>query len=428
MTQQDTHELIIVGGGIVGAALACLAARPGPSMRIALVEARPEQPFDPAVDVDLRVSAVSRAAQYILSACGAWPAIRDARISPYREMRVWDAHSRPYGRDAIHFDSADLGQPDLGHIIENRLIQTALLDVLKTLPAVEVLQPVAPAAIDFEAGCVGVTLDDGRRLSARLVIGADGSQSLTRRLAGLGTRGWTYHQAAIVSHVHTRLPHAETAWQRFLPGGPLALLPLADGRSSVVWSAPETRARELLEMDTTSFCSELGEASDFVLGSIADAGPRASFPLQASHAPAYVRARCALIGDAAHVVHPLAGQGANLGLLDAAALAQQIRDAVESGEDPGDTATLRRYERWRKGHNLAMLMALDGIHRLFGSELAPLGFLRRLGLATVAGPLKRRLARRAMGLDGDLPRCARRETVPVQSVASPAPLHLSASE
>ncbi|MGH8494706.1 MAG: UbiH/UbiF/VisC/COQ6 family ubiquinone biosynthesis hydroxylase [Gammaproteobacteria bacterium] len=415
----DTHELIVIGGGVAGAALACLASRHAPGLRVALVESRPTEPFEPSREYDLRVSAVSRASQYILGACGAWPAIRDTRVSPYREMRVWDARGDPHARDTLHFDSADLGEPDLGHIIENRLMQSALLDVIRDQPAIEVCQPAAPVAIDFETASVRVTMGDGRMLAGRLVVGADGGNSLTRRLAGLGTRGWTYRQEAVVSHVRTTLPHEETAWQRFLPGGPLALLPLADARSSVVWSAPEARARELLAMESEDFCAALGEAGDFVLGPIIDAGPRASFPLQASHAPAYVRARCALIGDAAHVVHPLAGQGANLGLLDAAMLAERISDAIESGEDPGDAATLRRYERSRKGHNLAMLLALDGTHRLFGSSLTPVATMRRLGLAAVdrSGPLKRYLAARAMGLRGELPRCARRGIDPGSAAA-----------
>ena len=406
-----TYELVIVGGGVVGAALACLAAGKagGPPLSVALVEADAPRRFALSDPLDLRVLAVSRAAQYILSACGAWPAIRKARVSPYREMRVWDALGSARGYGSIHFDSAELGEPDLGHIVENRLVLSALYDVLESLPGIEIVRPAAPAAIDFEPGHAVVTLDDGRRLATRLVVGTDGMASRTRRLADLGCRGWSYRQAAVVAHVETRLPHEATAWQRFLPGGPLALLPLADGRSSVVWSAPAWRASELLEMPAGDFCDALAEASDFVLGSVTGSGARASFPLQASYAPAYVRARCALAGDAAHVVHPLAGQGANLGLLDAAALAEQIRDAVESGLDPGDTPTLRRYERRRKGHNLAMLLALDGTHRLFGSALAPLGVLRRAGLAAVdrAPPLKRRLARRAMGLDGDLPLYAR---------------------
>jgi len=405
------YDLVIVGGGVVGAALACLAGGKGggPPLSVALVEAEEPSPFVLSEPLDLRVIAVSRAAQYILSACGAWPAIRAARVSPYREMRVWDAGGSARGYGSIHFDSADLGEPDLGCIVENRLVLSALYDVLGSLAGIEIVRPAAPAAIDFGPDRVVVTLDDGRELAGRLVVGTDGTASRTRRLADLGCRGWSYGQAAVVAHVGTRLPHEATAWQRFLPGGPLALLPLADGRSSVVWSAPAGRARELMEIPVPDFCDAVAEASDFVLGSVTDSGPRASFPLQASYAPAYVRPRCALAGDAAHVVHPLAGQGANLGLLDAAALAEQIGDAVESGRDPGDASTLRRYERRRKGHNLAMLLALDGAHRLFGSAIGPVGVARRAGLAAVdrAPPLKRRLARRAMGLDGDLPRLAR---------------------
>ncbi|CAN5224904.1 FAD-dependent 2-octaprenylphenol hydroxylase [soil metagenome] len=422
MSQPDTHDIIIVGGGIVGAALTCLAAAHG--LRIALLEAHGPAALDRDEALDLRVSAVSRAAQNILTACGAWPEIRGVRISPYREMRVWDADSRPFAHDALHFDSAELGEPELGHIIENRVTRAALLNVLQTHSNVDLFQPARPVSIELEDECVRVTLQDDRRLAGRLVVGADGSRSATRRLAGLPTAGSDYGQQAVVAHVHTRLPHGETAWQRFLPGGPLALLPLADGRSSVVWSAPDLRARELLSMDEADFCAALGAGSDYVLGAIASAGPRAAFPLQARHAPAYVRHRCALIGDAAHVLHPLAGQGVNLGLLDAAALAEEIGKAIAAGDDPGDLGTLRRYERWRKGHNLAMLIALDGLQRLFRSRAAPLRGLRRLGLAAVnrAGPVKREFARRAMGLSGDLPRYARRDLgVTTVSLRPPAP-------
>jgi 2-octaprenylphenol hydroxylase len=227
-------------------------------------------------------------------------------------------------------------------------------------------------------------------------------------MAGLEVRGHDYEQRAVVCNLRCQLPHGETAWQRFLPQGPIALLPLADGRVSIVWSTTPERAAQLLEMDDESFRAAVAEASDGCLGEMLDAGPRAAFPLRMRHAPVYTRARYALVGDAAHTVHPLAGQGVNLGFLDAAALAQVVGAGLAAGRDPGDPALLRRYERWRKPENVLAMRAFDGINRLFSNDNPGLGAVRRAGLTLVdrLAPLKGVFIRRAMGLEGDLPAAA----------------------
>lgn len=398
------YDLVIAGGGMVGSALAC--ALGATDLRIALLEGMPLARVRPDAEADIRVSAISRASQRIFAAVGAWDAMVAWRVSPFREMRVWDAT----GSGQIHFDSADIGEPLLGWIIENRVIQFALLERVGQLSAVELLCPVVLESAQRVADhhwCV--RLNDGRELTTRLLVGADGAQSMVRRLAEIATGGWDYGQKAVVANVATAEPHQETAWQRFLPTGPLAFLPLHDGRCSIVWSTSPQQADALLAMDEQAFRAALGEAFGWRLGAIVAIGARGAFPLRLQHSQHYVKPGLALIGDAAHVVHPLAGQGVNLGLLDAATLAEVIIDATASGQDFASWKTLRRYERWRKGDNLLMLAVMDGFKRLFGTSLPPVALIRTIGLnlTDAAGPLKNRIARQAMGLAGDLPRLAR---------------------
>jgi 2-octaprenylphenol hydroxylase len=404
MILNTDYDLTIAGGGMVGATLANALGEA--DLRIALLEGAPLDRIRPAMESDIRVSAINRASQRIFAAIGAWEGMTAWRVSPFRDMRVWDAA----GFGQIHFDSADLGEPLLGWIIENRVIQYALLERVQQLPAVEML---CPAALETaqplaETGW-RVRLQDGRELTTRLLVGADGASSRVRQLAGIDTGGWNYDQQAVVGNVRTVEPHQETAWQRFLPTGPLAFLPLHDGRCSIVWSTTPEQAGALLALDESAFAEALADAFDQRLGSIIEVGPRGAFPLRLQHAHAYVKPGLALIGDAAHVVHPLAGQGVNLGLLDAATLAEVILDALDAGRDFASFKTLRRYERWRKGDNLLMLGVMDGFKRLFGNSLPPVRLLRNVGLklTDAAGPLKNLIARRAMGLEGDLPRLAR---------------------
>ncbi len=404
MILNTDYDLIIAGGGMVGATLANALGET--DLRIALLEGAPLDRIRPAAEPDLRVSAIHRASQRIFAAIGAWEGMTAWRVSPFRDMRVWDAA----GFGQIHFDSADIGEPLLGWIIENRVVQYALLERVQQLPAVDLL---CPAALETAQSLAEtgwrVRLHDGREFTTRLLVGADGASSKVRQLAGIDTGGWNYDQQAVVGNVRTAEPHQETAWQRFLPTGPLAFLPLHDGRCSIVWSTTPEQAEALLALDESAFAEALADAFDQRLGSIIEVGPRGAFPLRLQHAYAYVKSGLALIGDAAHVVHPLAGQGVNLGLLDAATLAEVILDALDAGRDFASFKTLRRYERWRKGDNLLMLGVMDGFKRLFGNSLPPVRLLRNAGLnlTDAAGPLKNLIARRAMGLEGDLPRLAR---------------------
>jgi 2-octaprenylphenol hydroxylase len=398
-----SYDIIIVGGGMVGTTMAC--ALQGSGMKIALIETA--LPSDIGADdpVDLRVSAITRASQQIFTALGAWPGMTARRISPFCEMQVWDAG----GDGLIHFDAAEMGEDALGHIIENRVIQHALWERLQVEGGVDLICPGIVAEMRRDDTLIHVSLADGKSLSARLLVGADGAQSRVRQFAGIQTHGWTYDQQAVVATVATELNHRETAWQRFLPTGPVAFLPLHDGRCSIVWSTTPQQARQLLAADDAAFCRQLESAFGATLGRIESTSERASFPLRLQYVDSYVKPGLALIGDAAHTVHPLAGQGVNLGILDAATLAEVLSDAYEQGKGIAALKVLRRYERWRKGHNLMMMATMDGFKRLFGTDWEPLCWARNAGLTLTNAlpPVKHLIMSHAMGRTGDLPALAR---------------------
>ncbi len=387
-------DVVIVGAGAIGTALACVLRNSG--LQIALVDAREPQAFTAAVEVDLRVFALSPASRNLLESLGAWQTIQSQRVAAYTEMHVWDAT----GSGCIHFDCADVGEAALGYIVENGLMQHALRMQLQTAHNVTAIHPATPESVEIDPQQATLTLQDGRRLHARLLVAADGAQSATRKLVGIETHSASYGQTAIVAHVATHKPHCRTAWQRFLPTGPIALLPLQDGRSSVVWSLDNACAAEVQRLDEAGFCAAVTTASDAILGQVTASTPRAGFPLQRMHTREYVHARFALIGDAAHALHPLAGQGVNMGFKDMAALGALILDAQQRHRDFGDLSVLRRYQRTRKGDNLVMITALDGFKRLFSNDNAPLSWLRNTGLRAVDRftPLKSAFMRRAMGL------------------------------
>jgi 2-octaprenylphenol hydroxylase len=277
------------------------------------------------------------------------------------------------------------------------------------IPGIKRLQPATPATVKFENSAVRLELQDGTCLTARLIVGADGGRSRIRELAGIACPAYDYHQQAFACVVETELVHESIARQRFLTEGPLAFLPMADPRTSgIVWSTSPRHAGELLAMDETEFNQALAAAFAYRLGAVVRSGPRAAFPLQHAHAERYCLPRLALVGDAAHTVHPLAGQGANLGLLDAAALAEIITGAWEGGRDIGAYGVLRRYERWRRGENLLMMKTMQSFKCLFASRLRSVRCLRNIGLDLVdmMDPVKRLIMRRASGLAGDLPRAA----------------------
>ncbi len=396
-------DLVIAGAGMVGATLALACGQAG--MRVVIVDSQV-----PAADFrdeyDLRVSAITLASRAIFRNLGMWQDLVQRRVCPLREMYVWDAR----GPGAIHFDAAELGEAQLGYIIENRVVMYAAHTHIARLPAVSIKCPVMLDAIEMREAGVAVTLSDGTVCTAQLVVGADGAESHVRGLAGINSRGGSYDQIAIVATVRTSMPHGEAARQVFLASGPLAFLPLCDpSLCSIVWSCDTRYGKSLLDLEDSAFRQELQASFGDRLGAIEWVSARAAFPLGFAHAERYVDTRVALVGDAAHRIHPLAGQGVNLGLLDAAALAEIVGGAFQLDRDIGASGVLRRYERWRKGGNLMMLAVSDAFKRAFGTDYWPVRAARNFGL-TVAdslGPVKRLIMRRAIGLEGDLPPLAR---------------------
>ncbi|MGB1582111.1 MAG: UbiH/UbiF/VisC/COQ6 family ubiquinone biosynthesis hydroxylase, partial [Nevskiales bacterium] len=348
--------------------------------------------FEATADYDLRVSAISPASQQLLEDLGAWDIIVQQRICPYSQMRVWEADQNT----ELHFSAVDAGITQLGHIIENSLIIHALW---QCLDKVEVFCPASLRGLEIGAETARLTLDDGRQLCAALVIAADGGQSQTRQLADIGVYGRGYQQRGIVAVVKTRHSHEETAWQRFLPNGPVAFLPLANGCSSIVWSADDAWADELLALDEAGFAERLAQAVQHRLGEVEILSRRAAFPLRIQQAEQYCAPRLALVGDAAHVVHPLAGQGVNLGFGDVACLCKLVTETRDKGRDLGEHRRLRRYERARKAEDMLMAQLTDGLSRLYGSEHGLLKLGRREGIRAVNQvlPLKTALMRHAMG-------------------------------
>lgn len=422
-TTDCDFDIMIVGAGVIGTALASLLSSrkltsPGRiaviAPRIAPVTGRPADGWD------LRVFALSRASQRVLTAGGAWARLPAHKICAYERMCIWDARSAApragtapgvgamrgagamAGAGTLVFDCAELGEPDLGFIVDGGALNTQCRAAAAAAGVVFIEATLD--AVQVERDAVRVRLDDGRALQGRLLVGADGTGSTTRRLLGIETAGHAYHQDALVAHIRTTEPHRNTAWQRFLPTGPLALLPLSDGRSSIVWSATHAEAARLRALDAAQFGEALEFASDGVLGSCQLTTPVDAYPLKLQYALHYVRPRAVLVGDAAHAVHPLAGQGMNLGLLDCAALAEVLGDAADLAA-LGDLRVLRRYERWRRSENLVMATAMDALERLFSNDNDMLAGLRIASLGAVARlpPLRRRLAAQALGLTGDLP-------------------------
>jgi 2-octaprenylphenol hydroxylase len=378
---------------MVGAALALKLAQDG--FDVVVVESRAPGSWRAEDDVDLRVVALAASSVDLFDEIGVWKSIAGARACPYQRMHVWDA----LAPGALTFDSADDGKAALGYIVENRLIQHALWQALQADARIIVQCPARVAGTSVDADRRTVELDDGTRIAARLVVAADGGDSALRELAGIATCDRDYTQRAVVAHVATERPHEQTAWQRFLPGATIAFLPLIDGRSSIVWSVPEAQAARLLALDDATFCDELGAAFDFRLGPIGTTSARAAFPLRLKLAERYVAPRFALVGDAAHIVHPLAGQGVNLGLRDVTELAEIARGERAAGRDFAAESALRRYQRRRRSDNVLSAHAFDAIQRVFGSAAMPLAALRGAGLALVdrTPAFKRMFAHRAAG-------------------------------
>ena len=407
-------DVVVIGAGVIGATMAALlgARRLAGAGRVALIADAAVVPAAPADDWDLRVFALSRASQRLLRLCGSWQRLPASRLFPYERMCVWDASGSPGGAGSLTFDCAEIGEPNLGFIVEGRALASATLEAVSASGAVRIEGAVRTLRVDEKEA--RIRLEDGRDLTAKLLIAADGVGSNSRELLGIDTAGHAYHQDALVAHVRTTQSHRNTAWQRFLPTGPLAFLPLPDGRSSIVWSIARDEARHLRSLDGGAFAAALETASAGALGGIELTTPVASFPLQLKVAVDYVRTRAVLLGDAGHVVHPLAGQGLNLGLLDCAALADALAPARGETALLGEPRLLRSYERRRKSENLLAATALDALERMFSSSNPLIERLRGAGLGAVGRVpvLKRALALRALGLSGDVPAFLRTEETP----------------
>jgi len=398
----ERYEVIVVGGGMVGAAVACALALGG--VRVALLDkAEPPRQWPPE-PLDIRVSALTRASRLMLEQLGVWPGMARRGVSAYREMRVYDARAG----GELHFDCADTEYNELGHIVENRVTVAALWDVLDSLDSVDCITPAKVAGIETDTEGVRLRLDDGRIFAADLVIAADGHDSALRKMAGIGVTGWDYGQHGLVATVTTELSHRATAWQRFLDEGPLALLPLANGQCSIVWTLRSETAKVHLALPDVDFLQALEQASNGLLGKMLAVGPRAAFPLRFQYANCYTADHLALVGDAAHVMHPLAGQGANAGLLDAAAIAEIILETRREQRALAGRGLLRRYERWRKGDNLIMMGSMDVLNKTFGIQSREVAGLRSAGMSWVnrSELLRNYFNRYAMGLRDDLPSLA----------------------
>jgi 2-polyprenylphenol 6-hydroxylase len=385
------YDVIIAGGGITGLTLACALRDTG--LRIGVIDQREPAAF--SQDYALRVSAINRASLKVFNAANAFEYMQQLRVSPFREMHVWDST----GTGQIHFDSAELGLDTLGYIIENNVVQLALQEVVQQTGTIDWLCPAEIESLDISEEQKRVRLADGNTLTAKLIVGADGANSIVRHAMGVELVRKSYQQQAIVCTVATEYEHQQTAWQCFLPTGPLAFLPLADGNCSIVWSLDESRVEQMMALDDEAFSERLGESFEYRLGSVKTVSVRAVFPLGHGHVDRYVQQGIALIGDAAHNIHPLAGQGANLGIMDAACLAEVIADALYAERQWNALHTLRKYERRRKGDNRLMEATMTGFKHLFGNDNPFITEIRNIGLnvADHAGPLKQMLINQALG-------------------------------
>jgi 2-octaprenyl-6-methoxyphenol hydroxylase len=463
IAQETEAELIVVGGGLVGLTLAIACAEGG--IRTIVIEAESAEALT-STTYDGRSAAIAYGSQQVLQAIGAWDAIAP-HAQPILDIRVTDGgwHVKGEGHGHVHYSNKDLksevgsrksedsalsceteplsredsrpgalrsnptsdfrlptsdprlptSEPPFGYIVENRVTRIALLARAKTCANLVHIAPHSVTALDLSRDAARVTLDDGRILAAQLVVAADGKQSALRRMAGIASRQFGYHQTAIVCTVMHEKPHGSVAHEHFLPAGPFAMLPmidetLADGnvrhRSSIVWSEDPRLVPMLLKLDDTAFGQEIERRFGMSLGQVRPLGPRFSYPLTMTLADSYVRERFALTGDAAHGIHPIAGQGFNLGVRDVAALAEVLVEAGRAGLDLGSMEVLERYARWRRFDNLMLSTFMDGLTRLFSNDFAPLRLARDLGFAIFnrTMPLKRLAMRHAMGIVGKLPR------------------------
>lgn len=395
-------DIVLSGAGPVGAALGCALAESG----WATLLVRRDREISPATHGDRRGLALTLASQQVLSSLDVWPRLRPDAIGTIREIRIEDMD-----RNEVRFESGEIGLPGLGYVIEYDELMRALASRLAEHVERGALALHETPIAAFEPEADGVTLRLGETYcSARLVIAADGSASRLRDLAGLKTRLRPYDEGAIVTTVTTETAHQGVAWQRFLSTGPIALLPLyAPHERSLIWTVPLVRAQELVRLPDEGLVRELELACKDAVGAIKAPIPRQMFALTAARSESYIGPRLALVGDAAHQVHPLAGQGANLGLADAAALSELLDEARARRRDPGGRTLLRQYERWRAAANAPMITAIDWFHRLFPDATPALSTLRGASMRAFdqLSPLKRAAMRFASGVTGDLPKRCR---------------------
>jgi len=396
------YDLVIAGGSIVGATLACALQNSG--LRVVLIEAQP-----PAVEVvKPQAYNLSILSGRIFQGIGVWEKILP-QITTYRQIRLSDAD---YG-GIVQFYPRDLKTDALGYIGEHRSLMNALYEFLAECPNISLLCPAEVVAVDYQESGVEITVKvagEHRQLRSRLVVAADGARSRIRQLAGISTKGWKYWQSCVTARIKTEKPHNHTAFERFWPSGPMGVLPLSGNRCQVVWTAPHAEAQALKQLEEREFLALLEQRTGGLLGHLEFDSGRFLFPVQLMQCDRYTQSRLALIGDAAHCCHPVGGQGLNMGIRDAAALAQVLQEAQQQGEDIGDARILKRYESWRKKENLAILGFTDLLDRIFSNNWLPLVLTRRLGLLTLQKihPLKVYALQLMTGLRGRPPQIAQR--------------------
>ncbi|SFC32382.1 2-octaprenylphenol hydroxylase [Marinospirillum celere] len=397
----QAFDVVIVGGGMTGLALAAgLAKTP---LKLAIVEAASEAPNWKPEKLEIRVSALSEASKRLLEKLGAWSAMQSLRVNPYQGMVVWDSE----GTAEVSFNALDAGVSDLGYLVENAVTQLGLLQAVEGQENLTWFRGCRPVALSEPLQAAGqrtLTLDTGETLAADLIVGADGAHSKLREWGGFTTREWDYQHSALVTSVRTEKSHKNVAWQRFHASGPLAFLPLNregdDHWCSLVWSTHPQEAEELMALDEAGFNQRLTKAFEGRLGQVLISEERVTYPLRQRHAVDYVQPGLALMGDAAHTIHPLAGQGVNLGFLDVAVLTQVLITAAEQGKPLGSPSVLKSYQHRRKPDNLAMMALMETFKRLFASRSLPVLLARNLGMKLVDNQpwVKRQLVAQALGL------------------------------
>jgi 2-octaprenyl-3-methyl-6-methoxy-1,4-benzoquinol hydroxylase len=399
-------DVIIIGGGMVGSAVACGLG--GSELKVAVVEQTIPESFSVEQPHDLRVSALSIASKNILQSVGAWAGVLNRRFCPFRRMRVWETAG-----DA-EFISDDINCSELGYIVENRVTQLALLERLAEFENIELIAPTNLKKISYLPGEQTVLeLEDGCKLETKLLVAADGGNSRVRQAVGLGVSSKDYNQHALVISIETEYEQQDITWQHFVPSGPQAFLPLTGHYGSIVWYNSADEVRRLKSLPYEELIIELTKTFPDCLGEVKQILGLASFPLKRQHAQQYAKPGVVLVGDAAHMINPLAGQGVNIGLLDAATLAEVLIDASVKGQDIADISVLKCYEKMRRNENLKMMTVMDAFYRVFSNDMLPVKFLRNLGLGLAERilPAKNKVMRLAMGLEGNLPKLARGEAL-----------------